>query len=90
MVVTPFETSRRPVRKICDDVTYKKMYATLPGVRLSAQRARTRSGEPKLIRELWAPRDKTFLAIAFEWSERNPSTILEWGYAAVRCGGLYA
>ena len=90
MFVMPFETNRRPVRRICDDVTYKKMYATLPAIQLAAQKARARNGEPKLIRELWAARDKTFLAIDFEWSERNPSTILEWGYAAVRCGGLHA
>ncbi|EPT03398.1 hypothetical protein FOMPIDRAFT_1115990 [Fomitopsis schrenkii] len=89
LVVTPFETNRRPMRKICDDVTYKKMYATLPGIRLAAQKVCARSGQPKLIRELWAARDKTFLAIDFKWSERNPSTVLTWGYAAVRCGALY-
>lgn len=77
------------MRKICDDVTYKKMYATLPGIRLAAQKVCARSGQPKLIRELWAARDKTFLAIDFKWSERNPSTVLTWGYAAVRCGALY-
>lgn len=37
-----------------------------------------------------AGRDKTFLAIDFEWNERNVKSVLEWGYAAVRCGHLDA
>lgn len=86
--MTPFETNRRPARKVCDDITYKNIYATLPAVRLAAQKVRARNGLPKLIRELWVARDKTFLAVDFKWSERNPSTVLTWGYAAVRCGGL--
>jgi hypothetical protein len=28
------------------------------------------------------------MAIDFEWSERNPNSALEWGYAAARCGHL--
>ncbi len=47
-----------------------------------------RNGEPQSVRELWASRDKTFLAIDFEWSERNSASCVEWGYAAVRCGHL--
>lgn len=30
------------------------------------------------------------MAIDFEWNERNEKTVLEWGYAAVRCGHLEA
>ena len=40
------------------------------------------------IQQLWNSREKTFLAIDFEWSERNTSSCLEWGYAAVRCSHL--
>ncbi|KAG1724405.1 uncharacterized protein EDB91DRAFT_1171003 [Suillus paluster] len=88
--VTHFETAQRHLRNVADWATYKKLYTTLPAVALAAFKARVRAGEPKAIRELWAKRDKTFLAIDFEWSERNPATFLEWGYAAVRCGHLEA
>ena len=69
-------------------MSYKKLHATLPAIVLSALKTRVRGGEPKAIRELWNKKDKTFLAIDFEWSERNEKTCLEWGYAAVRCGHL--
>lgn len=88
--VAHFETSQRHLRNVADWATYKKLYTTLPAVALAAFKTRIRAGEPKAIRELWAKRDKTFLAIDFEWSERNPATFLEWGYAAVRCGHLEA
>ena len=57
---------------------------------LAARKLRVRSGEPKWVQELWEQKDKTFLAVDFEWSERNISSCLEWGYAAVRCGHLDA
>ncbi|OAX40998.1 hypothetical protein K503DRAFT_554028 [Rhizopogon vinicolor AM-OR11-026] len=88
--VSPFETAQRHLRNVADWATYKKLYTTLPAVALTAFKARVRMGERKAIRELWDKHDKTFLAIDFEWSERNPSTFLEWGYAAVRCGHLEA
>ncbi|KAH7923789.1 hypothetical protein BV22DRAFT_1035921 [Leucogyrophana mollusca] len=86
--VTPFETSQRHLRNVNDWATYRKMHSTLSAVALAAFKARVRAGEPKAIREVWAKRDKTFLAVDFEWSERNTSSCLEWGYAAVRCGHL--
>lgn len=86
--IKPFETSQRHLRTIPDYTTYKKIYSTLPAIALAAQKARVRSGEPKAIRDLWTSRDKTFLAIDFEASERNPATCLEWGFAAARCGFL--
>ncbi|OBZ79688.1 Good for full DBP5 activity protein 2 [Grifola frondosa] len=86
--ISPFETSQRHLRNITDYASYKKIFATLPAAVLSALKIRVRNGEPKAIRELWSMRDKTFLAIDFEWSERNQSSCLEWGYAAVRCGHL--
>ncbi|KAH9837383.1 uncharacterized protein C8Q71DRAFT_599256 [Rhodofomes roseus] len=88
--VTPFETNQRHLRKISDAATYKKVHATLPAARLAAQKVRARSGEPKTIRQLWDTKDQTFLAMDFEWSERNSSTVLEWGYAAMRCSALHA
>ncbi|KAH7914557.1 hypothetical protein BJ138DRAFT_1123448 [Hygrophoropsis aurantiaca] len=88
--VSPFETSQRHLRNINDWATYKKMHSTLPAVALAAFKARVRSGEPKAIREIWSKRDKTFIAVDFEWSERNNASCLEWGYAAVRCGHLEA
>jgi len=88
--VTPFETTQRHLRTVSDFATYKKMYQTLPAAVLTALKARIKSGEPKAIRELWEQKDKTFLSIDFEWSERNPSSCLEWGYATVRCGHLDA
>ncbi|KAI1793038.1 hypothetical protein LXA43DRAFT_1002478 [Ganoderma leucocontextum] len=86
--VTPFETSQRHMRTISEYATYKKVFQTLPAVLLSAQKVRVRNGEPKAIRDLWVSRDKTFLALDFEWSERNNASCIEWGYAAVRCGHL--
>jgi hypothetical protein len=86
--VTPFETSSRHLRTISDYSGYRKLHSTLPAAVLAAYKARVRSGNLKAIRELWEGRDKTFLAIDFEWSERNNMSCLEWGYAAVRCGVL--
>ncbi|OCH95719.1 hypothetical protein OBBRIDRAFT_871309 [Obba rivulosa] len=86
--VSPFETSQRHLRTISDYAGYKKLHATLPAAVLAALKVRVRNGEPRAIQEIWEARDKTFLAIDFEWSERNSSTCLEWGYAAVRCGHL--
>ncbi|KAJ7208060.1 hypothetical protein GGX14DRAFT_455370 [Mycena pura] len=88
--VTPFETASRHLRTVSDYPTYKKLHATLPAAVLSAFKLRVRAGEPKAIRELWAARDRTFLAVDFEWSERNEKSCLEWGYAAVRCAHLEA
>ncbi|TFY83357.1 hypothetical protein EWM64_g671 [Hericium alpestre] len=86
--VEAFETHQRHLRTVTDYAVYKKLYATLPAVVLAALKVRVRSGEPRAIQELWAARDRTFMAIDFESSERNSSTVLEWGYAAVRCGHL--
>ncbi|KII93086.1 hypothetical protein PLICRDRAFT_170877 [Plicaturopsis crispa FD-325 SS-3] len=88
--VIPFETSQRPLRTVSDQASYKKLHATLPAVVLAAQKVRVRNGDASAIRELWARKDKSFLAVSFEWSERNPNTCFEWGYAALRCGHLHA
>jgi len=88
--IEPFETSQRHLRTISDYATYKKLHATLPAAVLAGLKARIRSGEPRAVRDLWDKRDKAFLAIDFECSERNSSAVLEWGYAAVRCGHLDA
>ena len=88
--VTPFENTNRHLRNISDYPSYRKLHSTLPAAVLAALKTRVRTGEPKAIRELWDKRDKTFLAVDFEWSERNEKSCLEWGYAAVRCGHLEA
>lgn len=88
--ISPFETATRHLRNVSDYASYKKLYSTLPAAVLSALKIRVKAGEPKAIKELWDKRDKTFLAIDFEWSERNEKSCLEWGYAAVRCGHLDA
>ena len=88
--VTPFETVTRHLRHVSDYPSYKKLHSTLPAALLSALKARVRAGEPKTIQELWGKRDKTFMAIDFQWSERNEKSVLEWGFAAVRCGHLEA
>ncbi|KAH9082262.1 hypothetical protein EDB83DRAFT_2337334 [Lactarius deliciosus] len=88
--VNPFETHQRQLRTISDYSSYKKLHATLRAVYLSALKARIRLGEPRAIQEVWDLHDKSFLAIDFESSERNAATVLEWGYAAVRCGHLDA
>ncbi|KAF8736865.1 hypothetical protein AX14_013796 [Amanita brunnescens Koide BX004] len=80
--VTPFETTNRHLRTISDYSSYKKLHSTLPAIALTAFKARVRLGEPDAIRRLWEERDKTFLAIDFEWSERNEKSCLEFGYAA--------
>lgn len=88
--IEPFETSTRPLRTISDYHSYKKLYATLPAVALSSLKTRVRSGEPRAIKELWQKKDKNFLAISLEWSERNEKSCLEFGYTAVRCSHLDA
>jgi hypothetical protein len=88
--VSPFETATRHLRHVSDYASYKKIHSTLPAVILAALKTRIRAGEPKAVRELWEKKDKTYLAVDFEWSERNGNTVLEWGYAAMRCGHLEA
>lgn len=88
--VSPFETSQRHLRTISDYASYRKLYSTLPAAVLSALKIRVRNGELKAIRDLWESRDKTFMAIDFEWSERNMASCLEWGYTAARCSHLDA
>ncbi|KAF7326397.1 ATP-synt-DE-N domain-containing protein [Mycena venus] len=88
--VQPFETTSRPLRTVSDYASYKRLHSTLSAAVLSALKLRVRAGEPKAVKELWASRDRTFLAIDFEWSERNEKSCLEWGYAAIRCGHLEA
>lgn len=90
MKISPFETTTRHLRNISDHSSYKKLHATLPAAVLSALKGRIRAGEPKAISDLWNKRDHTFLAMDFEWSERNEKSCLEWGFAAVRCGHLEA
>lgn len=75
---------------MADAASYKKIHNTLPSTILAAQKIRFRSGDVGLIQALWDKRDKTFLAMDFEWSERNRSSCLEWGYAAMRCSHLDA
>lgn len=84
MKVQPFETRPRHMRHVDDIVFYKKIHATLPTAALAARKERIRSGDPQTIRELWNLKDKNFLAIDFEWSEKSSSTCLEFGYAALR------
>lgn len=43
-----------------------------------------KAGEPSAIQELWESKQYTFMAIDFEWSERNKSSCLEFGYATLR------
>ena len=88
--IIPFENTQRHLRTISDLQSYKKIHSTLPAAVLAALKVRVRAGEPKAIQDLWDKKEKTFLAIDFEWSERNASSALEWGYAAVRCGHLDA
>ncbi|KAF8170743.1 hypothetical protein K438DRAFT_1982592 [Mycena galopus ATCC 62051] len=83
-----FQNASWPLRTVSDYASYKRLHSTLSAAVLSAYKLRVRAGEPKAVRELWASRDRTFLAIDFEWSERNEKSCLEWGYAAVRCGHL--
>ncbi|KDQ32711.1 hypothetical protein PLEOSDRAFT_1110239 [Pleurotus ostreatus PC15] len=91
--IAPYETSSRPLRNIADYASYRKLHQTLAATHLTALKSRVRACEAgigiKTIADLWAKRDKTFLALDFEWSERN-KTVLEWGYAAVRCSHLAA
>lgn len=86
--VEPFETTKRHLRNVSDLASYKKLHNTLPAAVLAAQKQRIRNAEPNAIQDLWYSQDKTFLAIDFEWNERNEKSCLEWGYAAVRCGPL--
>ncbi|KAK2462867.1 hypothetical protein APHAL10511_005065 [Amanita phalloides] len=88
--VVPFETTNRHLRTISDHASYKKLHSTLPAIVLTALKGRIKAGDPDTIKELWDKRDKTFMAIDFEWSERNEKSCLEFGYAAMRCAHLVA
>ena len=88
--MTAFETHNRHLRRVTDASSYKRLHVTLPATMLATQKMRIRAGDPLLIKELWNRKDKTFLAMDFEWSERNRSSCLEWGYAVVRCAHLDA
>ena len=68
--------------------SYQQIYDTLPAVALAALKERIRGGDSKSIEMLWNARDKTFLAIDFEWAERDNSLVLEFGYAALRARHL--
>lgn len=89
-LVTPFETSTRHLRTISDLAGYKKVHGTLNAIVLSALKTRVRAGEVDAVKSVWESRDKTFLAMNFEWSERNEKSCLEFGYATMRCGHLDA
>jgi len=88
VLVNPFENTNRHLRHVSDYATYKKLFSTLPAAILSSLKARVKAGEPNAIRQIWEKKDKTFLSVDFEWNERNEKSILEFGYAAVRCGHL--
>ncbi|KAJ3828511.1 hypothetical protein F5880DRAFT_1529906 [Lentinula raphanica] len=90
VTIQPFETTTRHLRHVSDHATYRKLYNTLPAAVLNAKKQRIRNGEPDFVQDLWDKQDKTYMAIDFEWSERNEKSTLEWGYAAVRCGPLKA
>ncbi|GAW09287.1 hypothetical protein LENED_011434 [Lentinula edodes] len=90
VIIQPFETTTRHLRHVSDHATYKKLHSTLPAAVLNAQKQRIRNGELDFIQEIWDMQDKTFMAVDFEWNERNEKSTLEWGYAAVRCGPLKA
>ncbi|KDQ15567.1 hypothetical protein BOTBODRAFT_31459 [Botryobasidium botryosum FD-172 SS1] len=87
--VTPFEQTPRHLRTLNDYNSYRKLYASLPAAVLSALKARARHGDPKTIQKLWEAKDKTFLSLRFEWSEKS-LVVLEAGFAAVRCAPLDA
>ena len=72
------------MRHVDDMASYKKLHGTLAAATLAARKERIRSGDPPTIKELWNAKDKNFLAIDFEWSEKSPSMCLEFGYAALR------
>ncbi|KAF8131412.1 hypothetical protein EV363DRAFT_1260848 [Boletus edulis] len=90
LLVKPLETSQRHLRHVNDWPSYKKLHSALPAVALAALKTRVRGGDPNAIRELWATRDKTFLAIDFECLERHDRSYTEWGYAAIRSSHLQA
>lgn len=71
-----------------DMKSFAKLHQLLPAVSLAAFKTRVKSGEPKAIQELWDAKRHTFMAIDFEWSEKNKSACLEFGYATLRCGFL--
>lgn len=89
-LVQPFETSPRHLRNISDLSGYKKVHGTLNAIVLSALKTRVRAGEVEAVRSVWDARDKTFMSMNFEWSERNEKSCLEFGYATMRCGHLDA
>ena len=67
---------------------YNKMQSFFPAAVILATKERISLGEPMIVQRLWDAKLKTFLAIDFEWYERDHSICLEFGYCALRCGIL--
>ncbi|CAG7853858.1 SubName: Full=Uncharacterized protein {ECO:0000313/EMBL:CCA70136.1} [Serendipita indica DSM 11827] len=86
--IRPFERNPQTMHYIDSISAYERLHATLPAVALAAQKKQIYAGSTRIIEMLWKAKDKTFLAIDFEWAERDPSSILEFGYAALRARHL--
>ncbi|KAG8883948.1 hypothetical protein FRB98_002728 [Tulasnella sp. 332] len=87
--ITAYEHSQRQLRNITDTNIYKKVYNTLPAAQFAALKNRVKIGNPKELSQLWHRREKTFLALDFEWSEKS-LVVLEMGYAVIRSAHLDA
>ncbi|PVF96103.1 hypothetical protein CPB86DRAFT_787394 [Serendipita vermifera] len=79
--IRPFENRSRLMKYIAGSTSYKELHSTLPAAFLTSQKERIRDGDPQSISKIWNSRDLNFVAIDFEWSERDSSVPLEFGYA---------
>ncbi|KAG8996702.1 hypothetical protein FRB94_011566 [Tulasnella sp. JGI-2019a] len=87
--ITAYEHHQRQLRNITDINIYKKVYNTLPAAQFAALKNRVKNGNPKELAQLWSRREKNFLALDFEWSEKSLA-VLEMGYAVIRSAHLDA
>ena len=86
----PFEKGPKLLRRVSNVQDYNKMQSFFPAAVILSTKDRVCQGDITMIQKLWDSKDKTFLAVSFEWSERNASSCLEFGYSAARCSHLDA
>jgi hypothetical protein len=71
------------MKYIAGSSSYKDLHSTLSVAFLAAQKERIRDGDPQSINKVWNSKGFNIVAIDFEWSERDPSVPLEFGYAVL-------
>ncbi|KAF9458849.1 hypothetical protein BDZ94DRAFT_1312889 [Collybia nuda] len=71
LIVSPFESSPRPLRSLSSYASYKRLHDTLPAMVLNALKMRVRMGDPLAVREIWG---KPLSLLVSEEGFKSPRT----------------